>query len=151
MIRIVRTAVIGAVCIAATLGCGKKGPPPIVPAEGVVHLDGKPLQKAAVRFIPQIDDGNDYIAVGVTDELGHFQLTCKGKPKRKRSCLNQVVVAETDLPPQLKGDKGHPYQALYFQSLGGRPLPQRYTSLIDSPLTADVKAGQTEYPLELQH
>jgi hypothetical protein len=148
VIRNLRAAALGAVFIALALGCGKKPPPPIVPAEGVVRLDGKPLNKVAVRFIPQIDDGADYIASGVTDEAGHFQLTCKGKPGAC-ACANQVVVAETDLPPELKGEKGHPFLDQYRKSLGGRPLPPRYTSLVESPLTADVKAGQTEYPLEL--
>ena len=63
---------------------------------------------------------------------------------------NQVVVTETDLPAELKGEKGHPFLDQYRKSLGGRPLPSRYTSLVESPLSADVKAGQTEYPLELK-
>ncbi len=144
-----RTTALGAVFIALMLGCGTKPMPPIVPAEGFLRLDGKPLNKAAVRFIPTIDDGSDYIASGVTDESGHFQLTCKGKPGAC-ACTNQVVVMETDFPPELRGDKGHPYQAQYRQSLGGRPLPSQYASLVDSPLTADVKAGQTEYDFELK-
>ena len=147
--RIVRTLLVGAVFLALALGCAK-APPPIVPAEGVLRLDGRPLNKAAVRFVPLIDLGPEYIAVGVTDDSGRFKLTCKGQPGAC-ACASQVLVTETELPGELKGDKGHPFQAQYFQSLGGRPLPQRYGSLIDSPLNAEVKPGQTQYDFDLQH
>jgi len=61
-------------------GCGKPPPPPIVPAEGLVRLDGRPLKHAQVRFLPAIGYGAEYVAVGVTDDNGRFKLTCQGQP-----------------------------------------------------------------------
>jgi hypothetical protein len=147
MARNARAVFVGAVLAALAAGC-KAPPPPIVAVEGVVRLDGQPLNKAAVRFIPQIDCGPEYIAVGVTDESGRFTLTCKGQPGAC-ACINQVLVLETELPPGYRSDKGHAELAHYFQSLGGRPLPAKYGNLVDSPLTADVKAGQKNYDFDL--
>jgi hypothetical protein len=143
--RNVRLASFGAVLIALASGCGR---PAIVPAGGVIRIDGKPLKKVVVRFIPKIDHGPDYIAVGVTDDAGRFTLTCKGRPG---ACAgeNTVLVTEAELPNLPRDEKRHPQTAEYFESLGGRPLPQKYTKLLDSPLTADVQAGRTDYDFDL--
>jgi hypothetical protein len=143
----VRLAFFGAVFIALASGCGK-APPTIIPAAGVIRLDGRALKKVVVRFIPKTDHGPKYIAVGLTDESGHYTLTCNGRPG---ACAgeNCVLVTEAELPQLSKDERGHPQTADYFESLGGRPLPQKYTRLVDSPLTADVQAGRTDYDFEL--
>jgi hypothetical protein len=54
MIRLTRAA--GFVALAALLtatGC-KPTPPPVVPAEGTVYLDGQPLPFAQIDFIPEL-------------------------------------------------------------------------------------------------
>jgi hypothetical protein len=60
-----------ALCV---LGCNHenrlKG---LVPAEGIVYYDGKPLDGATVNFIPQTPDQRS--AVGRTDAAGKFVLT----------------------------------------------------------------------------
>ena len=143
-----RVAALGAVLVALAMGCGKAPPPPIVAAEGVVRLDGRPLNKAVVRFIPEIDYDQEYIAAGVTDESGHFKLTCKGQPG---ACAgqNRVLVMDSDIPREYQGENAQVQMAHYLESLGGRPLPPRYGNLVDSPLTADVKAGRAEYDFDL--
>jgi hypothetical protein len=148
MVRSACVAVAGAALLTLLAGCGKAPPPPIVEAEGVVRLDGKPLNKAEIRFIPLIDYGPEYVAVGVTDEAGRFQLTCKGQPGAC-ACENRVLVMEAELPPRLKGEDAQAELAKYLRSLGGRPLPDQYTNLTSSPLSATVKAGQKEYTFEL--
>ena len=130
------------------LGCSKP-PPPIVPAEGIVRLDGRPLYKATVRFIPQIDCPPEYrAAVGVTDESGRYHLTCKAKPGAVVG-PNQVLDHGNGAPPLPKDPQGHTIAGPYLQSLGGRPIPAKYANPNLSPLTADVKAGQTEYDFDL--
>jgi hypothetical protein len=145
--RNARAAVLAAVLLALLSGCGKKRPA-IVPVEGVIRLDGRPLKKVAVRFIPKSDYGPEHIAVGVTDESGRYTLTCKGQPG---ACAgeNHVIVTEAELPPLPLDERGHPKVAAYFESLGGRPLPRKYANLIDNPLTADVQAGRTQYDFDL--
>jgi hypothetical protein len=129
-------------------GCGKAPPPPIVEAEGIVRLDGRPLNNVEVRFIPSIDYGSEYVARGVTDKAGRFTLTCKGQPGAC-ACENRVVIVEAALPGRLKGENAQAELARYLQSLGGRPLPQKYANLADNPLVVNVTAEQQEYPIEL--
>jgi hypothetical protein len=137
--------------VALCAGCGGKAPPPpIVEAGGVVRLNGKPLNKAQVRFIPLIDYGAEYVASGVTDEAGRFQLTCNGRPGAC-ACENRVLVIEADIPPRLQGEGAQLELAEYFRSLGGRPIPMKYGDLTQSPLAVTVKPDQKDYPLDLTH
>jgi hypothetical protein len=144
----VRSCLAAAAVAALLAGCGKAPPPPIVVVEGVVRLDGKPLNKAQVRFIPVTDHGPEYMAGGVTDEAGRFRLTCKGQPG---ACAgeNRVLVTESDIPRHLQGEGAQAELARYFQSLGGRPIPLKYGDLTQSPLAVTVTADQHDYPLEL--
>jgi hypothetical protein len=132
-------------------GCAneKQPPPPIVPVQGVVTLDGKPLNKVTVRFVPMIEYGAEYTARGVTDAAGRFTLTCKGQPG---ACAgeNRVLILESEIPPRLRGENAQAELVKYLQGLGGRPLPPRYTNLADNPLSANVKSEQKEYSFELQ-
>jgi hypothetical protein len=128
-------------------GCGKEPPPPIVPASGVVMLESKPLKKVQVVFYPMIDYGAEYVARGVTDEAGRFELTCKGQPGAC-ACENRVVVIEGPIPVNLRGENAHVELAKYLKELGERP-PDRYANLVDSPLIMVVRASQKEYILDL--
>jgi hypothetical protein len=138
-------------CVAAAalvFGCGK-APPSIVEAEGIVLLEGKPLGKAEVRFIPAKDLGPEYIARGVTDEKGRFKLTCKGEPG---ACAgeNYVVVVEQEIPHKLLDEKFQAELRSYLDGLGNRPIPKKYGNAAESPLRVTVKADQKEYPLQLK-
>jgi hypothetical protein len=61
-----------------------------------------------------------------------------------------VLVMEADIPARLQGEEAQVELARYFKTLGGRPIPPRYGSLTDSPLTVNVKADQKAYRLELK-
>ncbi len=129
-------------------GCADP-PPPIVAAQGIVRLDGVPLKKVEVRFIPMIDNGMDLIAKGVTDDDGRFTLTCKGQGGAC-ACGSQVVVVESEIPARLKSETKQYELAEYLKSLGGRPLPTRYTNLMDNPLVVNVTPGQKDYLIDLK-
>ncbi len=133
--------------LAGLAGCAKT-PPAIVAVQGVVHLDGAPVNKAEVRFFPGEDFGSEYVAKGITDEAGRFTLMCKGEPG---ACVgdNHVLVVEADLPAHLRSERAQAKLAAYLQSLGGRPLPPRYGNLVDSPLHVNVQEGRKEYVLDL--
>lgn len=139
-----------AACVVVSLlaGCGKAPPPPIVAVEGVVRLDGKPLNKAQVRFIPMIDYGAEYVATAVTDETGHFTLICNGRPGAC-ACENRVLVVESDIPKELQGENAQLELARYFRSLGGRPIPEKYADLTQSPLSITVTPDHGPYTLDL--
>lgn len=134
---------------ASVLGGCAEPPPAIVPAEGIVRLDGKPLVKVEVRFIPMINRGPEYVAKGVTDEQGRFTLTCNGQ-SGACACENRVLIMEAELPGRLKGENAQEELAKYFEKLGGRPLPQRYQNLAESPFVVNVTEEQKSYTFDLK-
>jgi hypothetical protein len=129
-------------------GCAKAPPPLIADVEGVVRLDGKPLNKVEVRFIPPIDYGPEYVAKGVTDEKGRFKLSCR---RQLGACAgeNLVLIVEADIPAALQGENAQVELARYFKALGGRPIPPKYGNLAESPLKANVSPDEKEYHFEL--
>jgi hypothetical protein len=140
-------------CAAALIlpGCSQS-PPPIVPAEGVVLLNGQPLASAQVEFVPMHPGlGMEYIATATTDEKGRFQLTCKGS-LGACACENRVTVTEAPLPEKARGMSGAAQQEMsrYYARLKNRPIPEQYANVARSPLAVTVAAGQTEYKLELR-
>lgn len=60
--------VAGLVC---AVGCGPSGPP-LAPVEGVVTLDGAPLDGALLEFQPDSRDGSP--SYGETDAEGRYQM-----------------------------------------------------------------------------
>ncbi len=137
--------------IVLVCGCGSSKPSPtqILEVEGSVLLDGEPLRKVRVSFVPKGDYGPEYIAVGTTDESGRFTLSCHGQPG---ACIgeNTVLITESELPPHLKGERGRQDKIKYFESLGGRPLPERFGSLAaDNPIIVTVSADRKIYAVAL--
>ena len=144
-----RNAVLAAVASVFACGCGAPPPPQIVSADGVVLLDGAPLAMVEVRFIPSSGPAAGYTARGTTDKAGRFTLTCKGQPG---ACTgeNHVVVTEAELPAGLRSERAQNELAAYLNSLGGRPLPEKYTSLAANPLIVQVSEEQAHYKIELR-
>ena len=72
-----RLLVVGLVLfVVCIFGCGKNGPA-MAPVKCRVLLDGKPLEGAAVGFIP-VDGGP--VASGLTDAEGFFELITMNRP-----------------------------------------------------------------------
>ncbi len=137
--------------LAAALFTGCSTPPPqIVEADGLVVLDGAPLANVEVRFVPKESPGAAYTARGTTDKAGRFALICKGQPG---ACAgeNHVVIVEGEIPARLRSERAQAELAVYLDSLGGRPLPEKYTSLADNPLVVRVSEEQTHHKIELHH
>ena len=128
----------------------KPKPPPVVDAEGVVLLDGKPLKRVRVRFVPVGDYPTECQASGVTDDDGRFTLTCRDQSGAS-ACENIVVVEESELPLELRGmsDEVRKKKTTYYQKLGGRPLPSRYSGLAANPLLVNVTAEKKKYTVAL--
>jgi hypothetical protein len=65
-----------ALALVVLLGCGPQ-PPRVAKVSGRVTLDGKPLPKASVTFVPMASKGNQNpgpTAQGMTDADGRYQL-----------------------------------------------------------------------------
>jgi hypothetical protein len=145
---VVVAVALGTVLIALAARSGKTAPT-LVPVEGVIRIDGEPLKRVTVRFVPTTDDGADHVAFGETDERGRYTLLCKGQTG---ACVgeNQVLIIEIPPPSSVpKDDRGHQLTGPYYKKLGGRPVPTKYANVVDSPLTADVQPGRTQYDFDL--
>lgn len=142
-----------ALAVAALTFCGcSKGPPPIVPVQGVILLNDQPLPHARIRFAPNLQGpGGDYLAEGVSDDDGRFELTCKGKPGAC-ACENMVIVIEGPMTPKGRGmsEAAQAEAARFLASLKNRPIPPIYATASKTPLFVTVTADQTEYKLELK-
>ncbi|HEX4612201.1 MAG TPA: hypothetical protein VH092_28665 [Urbifossiella sp.] len=139
-----------AACAAAALvlaGCAK-APPAVVPAAGVVLLNGQPLPNAEVQFVPtEAGLGMQYIATATTDDKGRFELTCNGQ-SGACACANRVTVVDSSIPERIRGKQTE--EAKYLAGLKNRPIPDQYANLARTPVVVTVTPGQTEYVVELK-
>lgn len=131
-------------------GCAPRLPP-VVPVEGTVTVNGKPLPRAVVTFMPLLDHfGAETVSVGTTDEKGHFTLTCQvnGLPGAVTG-THVVTVFDPPLPENLRNVQDYRVVERHRAALGNRPIPTDYTSTSRSPLRVEVAAATPPVSLEL--
>ena len=136
----------------ALSGCARV-PPPVTEAEGTVLLDGKPLPQAEVEFVPELRHfGAEMNSTAVTDDEGHFHLTCAyNQQPGAVVAKHHVLVAEPPTPAEFRGmdERTQTRLAQYMAKLKNRPIPEVYGTLGRTPLVVEVKAGQKTYDLQL--
>jgi len=135
-----RSRVIAALAGAALLlnfavGCqDRRG---LAPVEGVVRLDGEPLTKGIVTFVPE----SGRSATGAIRSDGTFQLETYGQAEGALVGAHRVTITATETPtgpPDFDVDR--PAVA------DKKPLvPARYANSESSGLTFEVKADMTNY------
>jgi hypothetical protein len=148
--RLVVAVLVGLGGLILLPGCGHRLPP-VVAAKGTVLLNGKPLPKASVTFVPMLDHfGAESNSTAVTDENGEFTLTCAYNNQAGAVVGKHVVlVAETSPPDELRNVQDSRVLDAYRAKLGNRPIPPEYSSVSQSPIKIEVKEGQSEYKIEL--
>ena len=137
--------------VALLTGCAQSRPA-IVPVEGVILLDDKPLPNAEVQFIPMERGlGAEFIAVGTTDEHGRFTLSCNGQAGAC-ACENRVLIADASPPESARGQSSASQAEMsrFYAGLKNRPIPVDYSTAARSPLAVTVSAAKGEYRIELQ-
>jgi hypothetical protein len=143
---------VGLVTVLTLSGC-RKSPPPVVEVEGTVLLDGKPLPQAQVEFAPQLSNfGAELNSTGITDDKGHFTLTCSlGGQSGAVVAKHRVLVTEPPTPDEYRSQdpKTLARYKQYLEKLTNRPIPAAYGNLAKTPLVVEVKAGQKTYDLNL--
>jgi hypothetical protein len=140
---------LGLIALASLSGCG--GTPAIVPVKGTLLLNGQPLPKATVQFVPQRSDlSAEFTSTAVTDDKGEFTLTC-GYKDRPGAAVGQhtVVITESGIPEELRNSRDYRDIQRYQAKLANRPIPPQYGSVLQSPLKIEIKEGQEEVKLEL--
>jgi hypothetical protein len=138
-------------------GCGAKGLNTNY-VEGIVTLDGDPLEQAVVTFFPVIEDGK--VATGTTDETGKYMLTADGGAPLKGALEGDYVVTvrkvETTItekvplpgdPQANRNDPGYRPETVANQRV---ITPQIYAQQRTSPLKATVVKGKNDLPFELK-
>jgi hypothetical protein len=127
-------------------GCARV-PPPFTDAEGVLLIDGKPLPNAEVEFYPEVDGfGGDLNSTATTDDDGRFKLTGVKGQSGAVVAKHRVVVRDPPMPAELRGQN---LEGQFTARLKNRPIPEKYRSAASTPARVEVKAGQTDYKVEL--
>jgi hypothetical protein len=115
--------------LVALQGCGGGGVR-FVPVTGKVTMDGKPLAKAAVRFIPQPKPGSEIageVSSGITDENGQYKLSASTKDGVRDGA--QVGKHKVSISIQISRGEGD-------RAIIRETIPKQYN--IETTLTADV-------------
>ncbi|MDY0167071.1 MAG: hypothetical protein RBS80_11040 [Thermoguttaceae bacterium] len=130
------------------LGCGGRSPklPPLVPVEGVVTLDGQPLEEAYVQFHP-VGTTRGTGAASNTDAEGRYELIAPDRSKGAPVGEYRVVISKLVLPD------GTPFRAEDgagpMDSPGREMLPARFSDYEQSVLTVMVPEGGGKIDLPL--
>jgi len=119
-------------------GCGDDSG--VGKVQGVVSLDGVPIDRAAVTFHP----GDARASVGVTDEEGHYELVYTRSTKgavvgEHKVTISTKINRDDDHPESKTGGKGRE-----------ETMPPQYLNLRKTELTATVESGYNEINFELK-
>ena len=145
--------------VAATIGCGGGGPA-VEMVEGVVNVDGKPVDGAAVFFSPA-PGSSGMPAAGQTGSDGRFRLTTIRSKKGGGGAVAgdyvvMVTKVQSDAPP-LPSDPSDPNYGKFPPAPGpnDKPkikyiVPQAYGEAKTSPLKATVGKGSGSFTFELK-
>lgn len=123
----------------ASSGCGGSGPR-LAPVEGLVTLDGTPLEGAVVLFHPE---AGGKPATGLSDEAGKFVLRTLEEGDGAQVGLNSVsVTKESKRESKGKVEEGEITDIAL-------ETPAKYASPKLSGLSVDVQPGMPPVTLEL--
>lgn len=143
---------LGLLMVCLTAGCGsdkRPAPKDSVTVSGVVTLDGKPLEKATVRFVPTSELDQGYGGSGVTDSAGKYELSSLveekvvvGTPPGKY----RVVVTKLVKPDGTVADPMEPP----MMSAARESIPLKYSDYGQSKLDATVATTGGTFNFDLK-
>ena len=132
-------------------GCGP-ALPEVVEAGGVVKINGEPLPRAVVSFVPMAEglDGS-HIASGVSDENGKFTLSFFSGPGVYAG-MNKVTIRDESAPEGGRAltEEGERIRQEHKKLLTNRPIPRQYMSVGQTPLGFEVTPDRTEYLIDIK-
>ncbi len=148
------SAVLGIGCLLQISGCSRgEDLPPTYPTSGTVLYKEKPVEGATVVFRSTLGE-KTFIATGVTDAQGNFQLTSFGDKSGAVAGTHSVTVTK------LKSDQVETRALSMEEAAEQKPnpepkvtseLPEKYSDPNKSDLKAEVKAeGPNEIKLDLK-
>jgi hypothetical protein len=133
-----------ALTLSAFSGCNPApSGPPLVPAEGVVTLDGKPLAGAQVMFDPQGETRGQAL-FGKTDSAGKFALASADRKRTGAAVGEYKVIINKLIKPDgsdfIPDPNSGPDDTGGFREL----LPAAYSDQAQSQLRAEVPPSGTK-------
>jgi hypothetical protein len=150
------------VCSAMLLGlvAGCSRGPEFADVEGVVILDGRPLDGVEVVFVPDAEKGNNGPrASAFTDDQGRYKLHSDRVNKGgavvglHRICIRDVTYIAAVGLPVMRGSRPPaeltPPDAQAEKAKRSR-VPPAYTSPTDTPLHIEVKPGRQTHNIEIK-
>lgn len=149
-----------AVAVAGVVGCSGKSAMDVEMVEGVVTLDGSPVEGATVTFMAK--DATGMSAVGRTDANGVYKLTAFGDGENEGPAEGGTLpgeyyvgirkaVAPEEMSQQEAEEQGVEYKPT---PPGTSPkldyqVPQKYENPKESGLTATVTDGENKFDFPL--
>ena len=134
-------------------GCGPKGLQTYY-VEGIVTLDGEPVEGAQVLFLPMEQTPDSKTASGLTDASGKYTLTADGGLPGKgavdgeyRVTVKKVEIVAARGAPKPEYDTGRPPTEYTEQKV---ITPPRYSLPGQTPLKVTVKKEKNDIPLALE-
>jgi hypothetical protein len=131
-------AAISLAIVAATAGCRNANELDTAPVSGRVVLNGKPLSRGSVTFVPN----RGRVANGDIQPDGTFELSTyrSGDGAIVGSHKAAVLILRPDIDPAVGPERDKPLML----------IPPRYATAEESGLKYEVKAGQNnDFTLEL--
>ena len=133
--------------VSFALGCGSAySGPPLIPVEGTVTLDDKPLTDATVTFVPT-GEGMGQSSFGSTDAQGRFVLKMAEGHAGAPAGRYKVVVSKW-LNPDGTVFQPSPDVAP-MDSNAKESIPPAYSDYEQTQLTAAVAAGMSPQQFKL--
>ena len=131
--------------------CGCFGSASETSVNGVLTIDGLPMENVLVTFHPAADpDAKKLIGSGTTNADGEFTLKRDGGEESNLDVGNySVTLTEGAIPDSIAASEDPLAAQTYALSLGHRPLPVVYARHVDTPLKVDVVGGKTIYSIEI--
>ncbi len=128
-------------------GCGSDREP-IMPVDVTITYRGQPVSNAHVMFTPT----RGRPARGTTDEQGHCQMTTFDENDGVYVGGHTVVVSKlVDVPPAKRSPDYRPGGRLSQYVQTRNALPEKYASMLKSPLTVEVTLdGENKFDFELE-
>lgn len=129
------------VAATAACGCGAGDKPRTAPVVGTVTLNGEALVGAIVTFWPT--EGKTNPSAGVTDKSGGYRLrgAYDGATPGKYKVTIEYYTKPNGSPAETS--EGMDMQQLVAQGQARQALPESYSDLSGTALTAEVNAGST--------
>jgi hypothetical protein len=141
-------------------GCAQQGPD-VNYVEGVVTLDGQPIEGVAVGFSP-VDASKGTAAVGTTDANGVFKLTSTAGGATDAGAMPgdynvtfmksavDVVTAEEAQRMQNDPNYGQSSGELSAAPVAKSAIPEAYNNPATSGVKATVASGKNEFKFDLK-